>query len=389
MGQRTGLPRVALICDFLEEGWLSMDLTAEMAYHELALRPDYGIHVTQVRPAMRRRAGRVPFLPKTLALNADRLLNRFRDYPRWLGSRLGDFDLFHVMDHSYSQLLHALPRGRSIVTCHDLDTFRCVLDPGRDKRPRWFRAMSQRILEGFREAAHVIAVSGATRDEILSYNLFPAEQISVIPNGVHPAFTSPPSQESIAEIAEVFGISDSRPLLLSVGNTLPRKRLDVLLRVFAAVRPSFPEARLVRVGGLTPELWKQADELGIRESVVDLPFLSRGALAAMYRRASLLLHTADAEGFGLPLIEAMASGCPVLASDIPVLREVGGAAVSYCVVGDIEGWAEQATVLLRESAQPLDWEFRQQQGRARAAGFSWAENARRTALIYRKVLEGK
>jgi glycosyltransferase involved in cell wall biosynthesis len=345
--------------------------------------------VTQVRPALRRRLTRLPFLPKQLALNADRFMNRFGDYPRWLGRRRGDFDLFHLMDHSYSQLIHSLPRGRSVVTCHDLDTFRPVLEPQREKRPAWFRAMAQRILNGFLKAAHVIAVSAATRDEIVRYKLFPPERVTVVPNGVHPVFLSPPDEESDANAVRLLGASGAGPLLLSVGNTLPRKRLDILWRVFAAVRRDSPGARLVRVGGVTRELWKLAAELGIEKSILDLPFLERGALAAVYRRATLLLHSAEAEGFGLPLIEAMACGCPVVASDVPVLREVGGAAVTYCAVGDINMWAGAVKALLQEATQQSNWELRRQRGRAWAAGFSWEENARNTALIYRKVLEGK
>ena len=91
------------------------------------------------------------------------------------------------MDHSYSQLIHDLPAGRTVVTCHDLDTFVCVLEPERQPRPRWFRAMTERILNGFQKAAHVIAESEATRDEILRLGLHPPERVTVISNGVHPS----------------------------------------------------------------------------------------------------------------------------------------------------------------------------------------------------------
>src|SRR5207344_1409063 len=78
--------------------------------------------------------------------NMDRLINRLWEYPRWLGKRIDQYDLFHVADHSYSQLIHVLPADRTGVFCHDLDTFRCLLDPKSDPRPRWFRAMARRIL---------------------------------------------------------------------------------------------------------------------------------------------------------------------------------------------------------------------------------------------------
>lgn len=178
--------------------------------------------------------------------------------------------------------------------------------------------------------------------------------------------------------------------LLNVGSTLPRKRLDVLLRVFAEIKHEMPEARLVRVGGFTEPQMKLIRELALERAVVNLPFLERPVLAAVYRRATLLVHTAEAEGFGLPLIEAMACGCPVVASDLPVLREVGGDAASYCRVADVAAWKNSIIELLHERFEhPRLWELRRQRGLAWAAGFSWPENARQTAEIYRKVMENR
>jgi len=99
-----------------------------------------------------------------------------------------------------------------------------------------------------------------------------------------------------------------------------------------------------------------------------------------------LLHTAGAEGFGLPVIEALACGCPVVASDIPVLREVAGTAATYCPVAEIDAWRDAVTRLLRENAnQPEQWRARCNHGLEQAARFSWAENARLTARVYQNL----
>jgi glycosyltransferase involved in cell wall biosynthesis len=173
-----------------------------------------------------------------------------------------------------------------------------------------------------------------------------------------------------------------------VGNTLPRKRLDVLLQVFAGVHRELPEVRLLRVGGFTADQIAMIEEFRLGNAIVTLPFLERDVLAAVYRRGTLLLHTAEAEGFGLPVIEAMACGCQVLASDIPVLREVGGPAASYCPVADLAAWHETLMPILHERLHnPGSWELRRQEGITWARRFSWAENARQTASIYRKVME--
>ena len=164
--------RVAVICDFLEEKWPSMDLNGDLLHQFLVKDQAPEIAATQVRPEFQRRLTRVAMLEK-IGWNVDRLANRFVDYPRWLGAHLDRFDLFHLVDHSYSQLVHSLPAERTIVTCHDLDTFRCLLEPQAEPRPRWFRAMAQKILQGFQKAAHVICNSAATRDQLLHYQSFP------------------------------------------------------------------------------------------------------------------------------------------------------------------------------------------------------------------------
>jgi len=158
--------------------------------------------------------------------------------------------------------------------------------------------------------------------------------------------------------------------------------------VFAAVRNQFPEVRLVRVGGsFTDSQTLLARELGIQDAVIILPFLTRAALAAVYRRSALLLQCSEAEGFGLPLVEAMACGCPVLSSDIPALRETGGTAATYCGPGDLEAWTKAVIELLRQRKSSAHaCEDRRQKGLSHASHFSWRANARQTVDVYQKVL---
>ncbi len=380
--------RVAVVCDPLEEGWPSMDLVGNMLCCNLEEHCGADVAVTQLRPRMRRRLTRLVWSSSPAAWNADRLINRFADCPRWIRANRSGYDVFHLVDHSYSQLIHYLPSNRTVVTCHDLDTFRCLLEPEREKRPLWFRRMAGRILSGFQRAGHVIAVSQTTREELLRYDVLPPERITVVPNGVDLSCTREPNPASDSAAAKLLGGTDSDPLLLSVGSTVARKRLDILLRVLAAVRNEFPQARLVRVGGLTAEQTRLAQDLGVANAITILQSLERETLAAVYRRAWLLLHTSEAEGFGLPVIEAMACGCPVVASDLSVLREVGGGCVAYCGVADVDAWQAAVRALLRERIQrPAAWEIRRQKGLAWAKRFSWAENARETAAVYAELLD--
>ena len=377
-------PRVGLIRDFVEENWPSMDLVAEMLFERLEREHAASLQVTRICP---------PLQPAFRTPAADRASASYSIMPtgcsigssttrRSLKPRVQEFDLFHLIDHSYSQLVHDLPPGRTVVTCHDLDTFPCVLEPERQPRPRWFRAMTERILSGFRKAAHVVADSAATRDEILRFGLIPPGRITVISNGVHPSCSPDPDPVADSQLARLLeGHAPDTIWLLSVGSSIPRKRLDVLLRVFAQVRKQVSNVRLLRIGeALTVEQRELARQLGVNSALLELGFVSREILSAAYRRADLLLQTSDAEGFGLPPIEAMACGCQVIASDLPVLREVGGAAATYCAVGDIEGWKEAVVSAIQNR------NFDRERAFANAARFSWSENANQTARVYEQVL---
>lgn len=365
-----------------------MDSVGDMLAQHLQLN-SRDISVTQIRPAMRRRCSSIPLVGNTqLMLQADRLFNRFGDYPAQLRRRVNEFQLFHLVDHSYSQLIHVLPCERTIVTCHDLDSFRCLLEPEQQRRPLWFRAMTRRVFEGFRRAARVVCVSEATRRELLRHEVLPPDRIVMIHNGVDPACSPCPNPAADAEAARLLGNQSDTVWLLNVGSTVARKRIDILLRVFASIRRELPEARLVRVGGVfTVAQLQIVKELGLDQYITVLPLLDRNVLAAVYRRAALLLHTSEAEGFGMPLSEAMACGCVVVASDLPVLREVGGTAATYCPVGNVEVWKNAAVRLLREwQACGETWAIRREGAISHAARFSWAEHARQITQIYREVV---
>ena len=117
------------------------------------------------------------------------------------------------------------------------------------------------------------------------------------------------------------------------------------------------------------------------------PFVSDPmALARVLASADLFVHAGDQETFGLSVLEAMACGTPVVASDLPVLKEVGGAAVEYCPVGDTEAWVRTVSTLLDERRRdPARWSARQAAGRSRARCFSWSQFAARLTDIYQAL----
>jgi glycosyltransferase involved in cell wall biosynthesis len=373
--------RIAVIADFLEEGWPSMDCVAESLAECLGHDPRRDLRAELVRPR---------FLGSSLRRHPGaRLFNRFAFYPSWIMRNRDRFDLFHITDHSYSHLIHSLPKDRCVVTCHDLDTFKCLLEPHLEPRSTAFRAMTRRILDGFRSARRVICVSSSTRDQVLHYNLVPPDRLAVIPNGVDTAFSPAPDPESDAQIAAMLERRHNGGIeILQVGSAIKRKRIDLLLEIFAALRSRLPGARLLRAGGRMPnELRARADHLGVAGAIIELPMLERRVLAAAYRRATCVLLPSDSEGFGLPVLEAMACGTPVIVSDLPVLREVGGGAAYYCPIGDIDAWVD---TIVRVAAQCAERGQLASDQRKRlieqASKFSWTENAARTTDIYREML---
>jgi len=240
---------------------------------------------------------------------------------------------------------HALPlgwSGRSVVTLHDLHFERDPSVMGLLDRLT-FRAVVPRAA---RRATHVVAVSERTkRDAVELYGLAP-EKVTVVPHGVDPAFTPGGEPQGYA---------------LFVGAVQARK--DPLAALAAARAAGL---RLVVAG---PEK-EPALARRLRDEGADVRgWLDTHRLAELYRGASVLLLPSRFEGFGLPVLEAMASGTPVVVSDDAALREVAGDAAAPSV---------EAALADRERYRRL--------GLERARLFTWEESARRTADVYRRVL---
>lgn len=362
--------RLAVVRDFREELWPSMDLSADQL---LAHLPNKLVS-EEIAPPFLRVISRLPFARRS-GHNADRFLNRHLLLPRTVRRATRHVDFVHVVDHSYAHVVAACPPGRAGVYCHDLDAFRSLLEPGQERRPWWFRQLARRTLKGLRRAAVIFHNSNATGRRLTASGITSPDRLVHAPLGVANEF-APVALRPVGLPLEV-----NSPFLLHVGNNIPRKRLDVLLDVFAAIRAQDPDLRLVQVGGPWPtNCNEQIARLGVGQSVTQVRGLTRDQLAELYRRAAAVLVPSEAEGFGLPVIEAMACGAPVIASDIETLREAGGDAALYRPVGDVPAWVDAIASVLQCRASVPSRETRL----AWAARFTWREHAR---IIAEKYLE--
>ena len=373
--------RIGVLCDPREESWPSMDLVAEMLLAEWKGPLASEVEATEIDVAISRLARRVPTLANAhVAFNVDRIAARFVTYPARAIAERRRHRFFHVVDHSYAQLVHALPAARTGVFCHDLDAFRSLVNPHAEPRPAWFRALARATMRGMQSAAVIFHSTRPVRDLLVSHGIVRAERLVHAPYGVSPEFVAEdhPCPEADAILERLGG----RPFLFHVGSAIPRKRIDVLFEVFARLRVKHPELRLVQQGGgLSAPQRAHAVTLGIEPFLVQPAKLPRSALAALYRRAAIVLQPSESEGFGFPIIEALACGARVVASGIPVLREVGGEAIDYCPVGEIDAWVHRVDALLSEKASPP-----RREDRLRQAGlFTWRRHGRTILDAYQAL----
>ena len=376
----TAQPRVkvAILADMLEEGWPSMDLAADMLLAELQRSHADRVEPRLVRPALIPvTAWRREEPPPT----RDRVLNRYWLYRRAVRTVREWADVFHVIDHSYAHLVHGLPADRTIVTCHDIDAFVRSQRRG-DDSSRLPSYLVRRTATGLTKAARVICPSRATASALSSLGNVSHADIAVVPNGVDEP------HGSVAELAhlggELLGPVGRYVDILHVGSTIPRKRIDVLLEVFADLCRTDPRVRLVRVGGtFTDEQRGHAERLGVTARIQQLPLLSRDQLLAVYRRAAVVVSTSEREGFCLPVVEALAAGTPVVVPDMPVFREVAGTAGVFVNPDKLSEWPTAIRSLLTERERDqAAWVLRRERARTRGARFSWKTYASSMADQY-------
>jgi glycosyltransferase involved in cell wall biosynthesis len=385
------MPRVLLVPDLAVERWLSMDRYASrLAAHLPHAAPDLTFalaspvsHLTfDERPRPLRpygdREGRQP----SLATKLSRYTQRYLRYPAQ--ARLQPADVFHVLDHAYAHLVRVAGTTPTVVTVHDLVPVLTVR-----RRPHRFKERARKVLlrytlAGLRRAHAWIVGTEWLRAELAAW-LGRDAGIHVVPYGVDDAFFDPPPpDEPRAAVRAGLGIPAEAFVVLHVGSVVERKNVPAVFATVQGLRQRGVPAWLLQVGGpFTEHHMAELADRGIRDAVVQVPEAPERQLRAAYHASDVLLFPSHYEGFGLPLLEAMASGLPVVTSGAGALTEVGGDAAVVVPSRDPERYVDAVIELAEHPARAEELRTR---GRKRASGFRWAETARRTAEVYRALL---
>jgi len=356
--------RVTLYRDHPAEGWPSMDRYAESlsAALERLATPGWAFKMPMPPPPWPGRYGQV--------------LRRSLGYRAWARQEQGDVN--HIIDHSYGHLLPTLDPARTVVTVHDVTP---IHFPGSQlgvSQLAWKLAW-----RGIRRAQHVIVVSSFIAAELHDFLRLPDQHISVVPEGVSPHFCPQPTERQAA-VRSKYLLGGHR-LAVHVGHTHPRKNLPILFQALALLKQRGMALAFVQIGGRPDESHTRLiHELDLEQTVHFLGRISDTDLVDLYSAAAVFVFPSLYEGFGLPVLEAMACGTPVVASNTASLPEVVGDAGLLADPNSPQALAEAIAQVLDDPI--LAAELRER-GLERARQSTWENTARGCLNVYRRVIE--
>ncbi|CAG0935201.1 mannosyl-N-acetyl-alpha-D-glucosaminyl-diphospho-ditrans,octacis-undecaprenol 3-alpha-mannosyltransferase / alpha-1,3-rhamnosyltransferase [Thermoflexales bacterium] len=313
---------------------------------------------------------RLPRLTTSLSVRPWRLTTALAYFTNVGMDRMfGDIDLFHATEH----LLPRLKKTRSVFTLHDL-IFQFDPDSHKPLNIAFLKTLIPRFL---RAAAAIIAVSECSKRDAVNLYGIPADKIHVIYEGVDPRFKPITDPIRLAHVRAKYRLPQR--FILHVGTIEPRKNLPLLFEVAAQTQEHIVVAG--KLGWLTEPILAKVKELGVEDRVTFTGFILDDDLPALISAATVLAMPSKYEGFGLPILEALACGTPVVASNAASLPEVGGNAVLYAWHDDVCSWINLLTLALNDT-ELRGW--LRERGLRQAAKFRWETMARETLEVYQQ-----
>jgi len=314
-------------------------------------------------------------------LEPQRYAARHLLYPWRLRREARRTQLVHILDHTYAHTLPSAGRRPVVVTVHDLLPVIALRTPADGWRGAIRTRLLQQTLRALRRAQAYIVPTEWLKAELSAW-LGDERRIHVVPFGVDRAFFSESPGARTKGRAE-WRIPDDAFVVLHVGSTVERKNVPLVIETVARLRAQ-GEAYLLQVGGrLTNAQQQLIDRLALRPYVRSVTAADEPTLRRAYHTADVLLFPSQYEGFGYPVLEAYASGLPVVTSGAGGLKEVGGEAL---VIVEGRDPAAYATALGDLADDPSRREVIVNRGWSRALLFSWQRTADQTAHVYRTLL---
>lgn len=297
-------------------------------------------------------------------------LDRFVLYPAVLRRQARWADMVHVCDQANAVYIPHLRGKAHVITCNDLLAIRAALGEIPESPTGWTGRIFQAwILRNLRKARTVACISKQTEKEVQRLVALPPESVTVVPLALNYPY-EPMSVDQAAPHLRRLGVSVARPFLLHVGGNQWYKNRPGVVRMFAELvkRPAFADHVLLLAGKpWSAELRDLVGAINLEDRVVELVEVSNQQLCALYSTAEALLFPSLEEGFGWPILEAQASGCPVVTTNRPPMTDVsGGAAI---LIDPCDPKAAAAEVVRRWQAR----EEIRERGLANASAYSLRE----------------
>lgn len=311
-------------------------------------------------------------------------IDKFVFFPRQLKRQAQRASIVHICDHSNAMYARRLKNTPAMVTCHDLLAVRGALDEETDcpASPAG-RVLQRWILHGLQSADIVACDSRATLEDAqrLVRTADGKPRIEYVRLALSYPYRQLGADEVSRRLRQIAGLPSDAEFVLHVGSNLRRKNRDAVLRIFARVASQWNGLLVFAGEPATPQLRDLARNLGINERLIDAPDTSNEILEALYNRAIALLYPSRFEGFGWPVIEAQACGCPVICSDREPMREVSGGAALLRDVGDEEGFTADL-LRLTDTRERAQWSER---GLQNAQRYNRDEMIARYIELYREL----
>jgi glycosyltransferase involved in cell wall biosynthesis len=306
-----------------------------------------------------------------LGKNILKNLDRYR-YIQEVKNSVKDNNIKHITTQEMAYIQNSLEMDKTIITCHDLIPW--VYDKNRSKF--W-----KDNINGLKKADIIITISEFSKNEIIKYVNYPPNKIHIINDAVdHSTYFVKRDKHILRNI----NITDDHKVVLYVGSETKRQNIPVLLKAFAHLKKKIPDIKLVKIGdpqsyGVRETILRLINDLELRDDIVFAGYVPEKDMPRWYNASDILVYPCDYAGFGLPPLEAMACGTPVITSNTSSLPEVVGDAGIMIDPRDVELMADKMYEVLTNNGLKNDII---EKGIKQAKHFTWDRSAEETYQVY-------